>query len=92
MVSVKCLSALLKNTGSIDTLGQLLGITKETMAAIEDYYASDEHKISHVITLWLMRDPDNPVTQLRDALNVLEKQDVAQTLVLLTSLGNLLSH
>ena len=87
MVSMECLSALLKNIGDVYELGLLLGVSKETLAAIESYYENEGDKIRHVVTLWLMRDPDDPVTQLRDALNALEKQEIAQTLVLLTSLG-----
>ena len=90
MVSAKCLSALLNNVGRSHALGLLLGITEESLAAIESYYENEGDKICHVVTLWLMRDPDDPVTQLRDALNALEKQEIAQTLVLLTSLGKLL--
>ena len=40
------------------------------------------------VIYWLMEDPDDPVKQLRDALNSLGKDDISQTLVLLSSLGN----
>ena len=89
MVSVKCLSALLTNISNIHTLGLLLGIGEETLAAIQSYYKNEEDKICHIVTLWLMRDPNDPVSQLRDALNSLKRQEIAQTLVLLTSLGML---
>ena len=39
-----------------------------------------------------MEDPDDPVKQLRDALNSLGKEDISQTLVLLSSLGNCNIH
>ena len=80
------------NIGDIHTLGQLLGISEERLAAIEHYYENIEHKITHLVTLWLMRDPEDPVIQLRDALNALEKQEIARRLVLLTSLGNCLGY
>ena len=79
------------NIGDIHTLGQLLGISEESLAAIEHYYEKKEHKITHLVTLWLMRDPEEPVAQLRDALNALEKQEIERRLVLLTSLGNRLA-
>ena len=68
----------------------MLGISDESLAAIEHYYENEGHKIKHIVTLWLMGDPNDPVTQLRDALKALEKQETAQTLVQLTSLGSYL--
>ena len=91
-LSIKCLCALLRNVGDIHTFGRLLGISEESLAAIEHYYENEGHKIQHIVTLWLMGDPNDPVTQLRDTLNALEKQETAQTLVLLTSLGNYSSY
>ena len=79
---------MLRNIGDIHTLGQLLGISEDSLAAIEHYYENEEHKITHLVTLWLMKDPEDPVAQLTEALNALEKQEIAQRLVLLTSLGN----
>ena len=94
MLSAECLTALLDNIGSIPihSIGQLLGVTEEMLSAIDSYYENKRYKISHVITLWLIRNPADPVTQLSDALTQcisLENQEIAHTLVLLTSLGNI---
>ena len=84
---MECLTALLKDVGNIHAFGQLLGIAESTLAAIESYYKQKELKISHMVSQLLIKYPDDPVTQLRDALNALEKYDISQTLVLLASLG-----
>ena len=72
----------------IHSLGHLLEISEATLAAIDAYYDDTANKINHLLTVWLMEDPDDPVKQLRDALNSLGKDDISQTLVLLSSLGN----
>ena len=72
----------------IHSLGHLLEISEATLVAIDAYYDDTANKISHLLTVWLMEDPDDPVKQLRDALNSLGKDDISQTLVLLSSLGN----
>ena len=86
-MSVDCLTTLLKNIGGHSALGLLLGIEERHLEAIDSYYDDEEHKIMHMITLWLIKDPDDPVTQLRDALNALDKHDLSQILVLLSSFG-----
>ena len=86
---VECLTVLLKDVKDILLLGQLLRFPEETLAAIDSYYDKDFHKMSHMLSLWLMEDREDPVTHLRDALNSLEQEDISQTLVLLTSLGEL---
>ena len=83
-----CLTALLKDIEDVHTFGQLLEITEESLAAIESYYEDNEQRIRHVVTLWLLKEPDDQVTQLRDALNALNKHEISQNLVLLASLGN----
>ena len=72
----------------IHSLGHLLEISEATLAAIDAYYDDAANNISHLLTVWLMEDPDDPVKQLRDALNSLGKDDISQTLVLLSSLDN----
>ena len=84
---VECLTVLFKDVKDILLLGQLLRMPEETLAAIDSYYEDDCHKMSHMLSLWLMEDHEDPVTPLRDALNSLGKEEVSQTLVLLTSLG-----
>ena len=86
---VECLTALLKDLKDILLLGQLLLFSEETAAAIDSYYDKDYHKMSHMLSLWLMEDHEDPVTHLRDALNSLGEEEISQTLVLLTSLGEL---
>ena len=86
--SVPCLTALLRELEGIHSLGHLLEISEATLAAIDAYYDDTANKINHLLTVWLMEDPDDPVKQLRDALNSLGKDDISQTLVLLSSLGN----
>ena len=85
--SIDCLTALLKDIEDLHSLGLLLGIEEGTLKAIEAYYEDAEFITRHVITLWLVKDPDNPVTYLRDALNTLEKYDISQKLWCLVSLG-----
>ena len=86
---MECLTALVKGIEDVHSFGQLLEVTEENLAAIESYYMCNEQKIRHMVTLWLMKEPDDPVTQLRDALNALEKHEISQNLVLLASLGNI---
>ena len=86
-MSVDCLTALLKDIRGHSALGLLLGVEERHLKAIDSYYEDKEHKIMHMITLWLIKDPDDPVTQLRDALNALDKHDLSQILVLLSSFG-----
>ena len=84
---VECLTVLLKDVKDILLFGQLLRFPQETLAAIHSYYDKDCHKMSHMLSLWLMEDREDPVTHLRDALNSLGQEDISQTLVMLTSLG-----
>ena len=86
---VECLTVLLKDVKDILLLGQLLLFPEETLAAIHSHYDKDCHKMSHMLYLWLMEDHEDPVTHLRDALNSLGEDEISQTLVLLTSLGEL---
>ena len=83
-----CLTALLKDIEDVHAFGQLLGITEETLAAIESYYENNEQRIRHMVTLWLIEEANDQVTQLKNALNALEKHEISQNLVLLASLGN----
>ena len=64
-----------------------MGIEEGTLKAIETYYEDAEFITRHVITLWLVKNPDNPVTYLGDALITLEKKDISQKLWCLVSLG-----
>ena len=89
ILSVDCLTVLLNDIEDIHAFGQLLGIAEESLAAIESYYEQNKQRIRHMVTLWLIKEPDDPVTQLRDALNALQKYDISQNLVLLASLGNI---
>ena len=87
VMSVNCLTVLLKRVQGIHAIGQLLRISDETLTAIDTYYKEIHHKLSHLLSLWLLKDHEDPVTELRDALNSLGEEDISQTLVLLTSLG-----
>ena len=87
VMTVDCLTVLLKNVNDIFVLGHFLKVPEDTLAAIDSYYDEDDHKVNHMLSLWLMEDHEDPVTNLRDALNSLGKEETSQTLVLLTSLG-----
>ena len=78
---------LLKRVQGIHAIGQQLKISDETLTAIDTYYDEIHHKFSHLLSLWLLKDHEDPVVDLRDALNSLGEEDISQTLVLLTSLG-----
>ena len=77
----------MKDVKDIVPVGQLLGISEETLVAIDGYYEDICHKLSHMLSLWLAENGEDPVTHLRDALNSVGQEEVSQTLVLLTSLG-----
>ena len=87
VMTVDCLTVLLKDVNDIFVLGHYLKVPEETLAAIDSYYDEDHHKMNHMLSLWLIEDHEDPVTNLRDALNSLGKEEISQTLVLLTSLG-----
>ena len=89
VMSVECLTALMKDVDNIMPLGVQLGIKEVTLCAIQRYYGPDEKTlmISHVINMWLLNSPENSIRQLTDTLNELKKYEIAQQLVLLTSLG-----
>ena len=89
VMSVDCLTALMKDIDNIVSLGVQLGIKEDTLHAIQSYYSPDDKTlmISHVIQMWLLSSPENPIRKLTDTLNELKKYEIAQQLVLLTSLG-----
>ena len=70
----------------IHPLGQLLGLSEDTLAAIDSYYDDHAPKVRHTVAVWLINSPDDPVTQLRDALTTLGEDKVSETL---KSLGEL---
>ena len=85
IISLDCLSALLQ-IEDICPLGQLLGVSEDTLAAIESYYDERAHKIRHTVAVWLMNDPNDPIAMLIDALN---ENKISQALYLLSSFGEL---
>ena len=89
VVSVDCLTALVRDIESIVPLGLHLGFEDDTLQAIQSYYNQDEKSLmfSHMINMWLFRSPENMIQQLRDALNHLKKNEISQQLTLLSSLG-----
>ena len=87
VMTVDCLTVLLKDVNDIFVLGHFLKVPEDTLAAIDSYYDEDHHKMNQMLSLWLIEDHEDPVTNLRDALNSLGKEEVSRTLVLLTSLG-----
>ena len=89
VVSVDCLTALLRDIESIVPLGLQLGFENGTLQAIQSYYNQDEKSLmlSHMINMWLLHSPENMIQQLRDALNHLKKNEISQQLTLLSSLG-----
>ena len=89
VMSVECLTALMKDMNNIMPLGVQLGIKEDTLHAIQNYYNPDDKTlmISHVINMWLLSSPENPIQKLTDTLNELKIYEIAQQVVLLTSLG-----
>ncbi|CAI8056640.1 hypothetical protein GBAR_LOCUS30868, partial [Geodia barretti] len=61
VLMVECLTVLFKDVKDILLLGQLLRMPEETLAAIDSYYEEDCHKMSHMLSLWLMEDHEDPV-------------------------------
>ena len=88
--SLDCLSALLLKIVDIHLLGHLLGLSKDIVVAIDSHYSDHSCKIKHTVAIWLMNDPNDPVIQMRKALNALGEDKLAQELYLLTSLGKLM--
>ena len=88
LLSEECLTILLTDVHDHFPLGQLLGIEESTMEAIATYYNNkSELIVSHMIVMWLMHDPESPVKQLSEALNVIGKREIATKLTLVSSLG-----
>ena len=87
IMTVDCLCVLMKDVKDICPVGQLLRISEETLVAINGYYVDSDHKMSHMLSLWLAEGGEDPVSHLRDALNSLGYEEVSRTLFLLTSLG-----
>ena len=89
VVSVDCLTVLMRGIENIVPLGLQLGIENDMLQAIQSYYNQDEKSLmfSHMINMWLLCGPENPIQQLRDALNHLKKSEIVQQLTLLSSLG-----
>ena len=59
------------------------------MEAIQSYYGNEENPLinRHMVNLWLISCPLDPIRQLRDALNEVKRFKVSQQLLLLSSLG-----
>ena len=88
VVSVDCLAILLKDVEDIKSLGVLLGLQEHMLEAIKCYYNNERALINrHVINMWVLSCLQDPIQQLRDALYQLKAIKIAQTLVLLTSIG-----
>ena len=88
VVSVDCLAILLKDIENIKSLGVLLGLQEGMLEAIKCYYNNERALINrHVINMWVLSCLQDPIQQLRDALYQLKAIKIAQTLVLLTSIG-----
>ena len=66
----------------------LLKIQEGMLKGIEGYY-SDERTLMrrHMINVWLLNYPHDPIQQLRDVLEEQKKFKISQQLVQLTSLG-----
>ena len=89
VVSVDCLTALLKDNEDIQQLGILLGIQEGMMKAIQSYYGNDEKALinHHIISLWHLSCSQDPIRQLRDSLHELKKFKTSQQLLLLKYIG-----
>ena len=89
IISVDCLTVLLKDTVDITQLGLSLGIQKDMVEAIKSYYPNDEKALisSHIMNIWLISCTQDPIQQLRDGLNELKLYEVAKQVVLLSSIG-----
>ena len=90
LLSEECLAILLKDVHvhNHSLFGQLLGIEESTLEAIATYYNNKPELIfGHMIVMWLMHDPESPVEQLSEGLNVIGEDKIATKLTLLSSLG-----
>jgi len=58
------------------------------MEAIGTYYNNNsELTVSHMIVMWLVHDPEDPMEKLCEALNATGEHEIAVQLTLLSSLG-----
>lgn len=86
-MSVACLTILLKDVEEVHQLGLQLRVKTSDLEAIQSYYHKKEYVMSHIISLWLRSNPDDPASCLRDALNAIGRCDVAKKVVRLTCIG-----
>ena len=86
-VSVECLAAVTCELEDIHPLGKMLGISEDTLSAIDSYYDDKDCKFRHTLMLWEMENHEEPVKLLISVLNELRRPDMCQTLSSLSSFG-----
>ena len=86
-MTVECLTVLLREETDILPIGLALRIQESTLAAIDSYYDDMTHKISHTVSLWLMEEHEDPITEFADVLNTIGNESACLALVQLGSLG-----
>ena len=86
-MTVECLTVLLKDERDFLPIGRALGIQEATLAAIDSYYDDMTHKISHLVSLWLCGEHEDPVREFSNALHTAGTEEAYLTLVQLGSLG-----
>ena len=89
-MSVDCLTALLKDIDDIKPLGLLLEFKENMVQAIQNYYGIGKKTLicRHLMNMWLLSCTQDPVQQLKVALNELKQSTISQLLLRLTSIGN----
>ena len=86
-MSVECLAAVTCELEDIYPLGKMLGISENTLSAIDSYYDNKECKFRHTLMLWETENHEEPVKLLISVLNELRRPDMCQTLASLSSFG-----
>lgn len=88
-MSVDCLTILLRDIEEVHQLGLQLRVKTSDLEAIQSSTVFDkkEYVMSHIISLWLRSNPDDPASCLRDALNAIGRCDIAKKVVQLTCIG-----
>ena len=86
-MSVECLAAVTCDLEDIHPLGKMLGISEDTLSAIDSHYDDKGCKLRHTLMLWEMENHEEPVKLLSNVLNELRRPDMCQILASLSSFG-----
>ena len=79
---------MLKDTPNHFGLGQQLGMDDGLLEALFSHFKNNPQlRVKHMIGMWLMKDPEDTVNQLSEALVTVEDTNTAIKLQLLAHLG-----